>query len=77
MSQNVNRPTSAGYAVRTPDPSDRRKVLFSTTTEGAEIALAARVQRHAWLDAQLGALTREDQDAVARACVVLTNIACA
>jgi DNA-binding MarR family transcriptional regulator len=75
MSQNVNRLTSAGYAIRTPDPNDRRKVLFSTTAEGAEVALAARIQRHAWLDAQLGALSREDQDAVARACVVLTKIA--
>src|ERR1700712_3525736 len=31
MSQSVNRLTSAGYAVRTPDPDDRRKVLFSPT----------------------------------------------
>src|SRR6266567_1231181 len=29
MSQTVNRLTSAGYAVRTRDPDDRRKVLFS------------------------------------------------
>src|SRR5438128_4284363 len=33
MSQTVNRLTSAGYAIRTPDPNDRRKVLFSTTPE--------------------------------------------
>src|ERR1700756_4335115 len=31
MSQTVNRLTSAGYAVRTRDPDDRRKVLFSAT----------------------------------------------
>lgn len=75
MSQNVNRLTSAGYAIRTPDPNDRRKVLFSTTPEGDEIALAARVHRHAWLDAQLGALSPEDKNAIARACVLLGNIA--
>jgi DNA-binding MarR family transcriptional regulator len=42
MSQSVNRLTSAGYAIRTPDPNDRRKVLFSTTPEGAELAAATR-----------------------------------
>ncbi|HEY0249171.1 MAG TPA: MarR family transcriptional regulator [Gryllotalpicola sp.] len=75
MSQSVNRLTSAGYAVRTPDPNDRRKVLFSITPEGAELAIAARAQRHAWLDAQLQALSAEDRDAIARACALLSTIA--
>ncbi len=75
MSQSVNRLTSAGYAIRTPDPNDRRKVLFSTTAQGAELALDARTQRNAWLDAQLAALGPDDQAAVARACVLLSNIA--
>jgi len=75
MSQSVNRLTSAGYAIRTPDPGDRRKVLFSTTPEGAALALAARVQRNAWLDIQLQALSPEDQHAIARACALLSNIA--
>jgi DNA-binding MarR family transcriptional regulator len=75
MSQNVNRLTSAGYAIRTPDPNDRRKVLFSITAEGTELALAARIQRHAWLDAELTALGLEDQNAVARACALLSKIA--
>jgi DNA-binding MarR family transcriptional regulator len=75
MSQSVNRLTSAGYAIRTPDPNDRRKVLFSTTPEGAKLALAARSQRNAWLDAHLHALSPEDQNAIARACALLGNIA--
>ena len=75
MSQSVNRLTSAGYAIRTPDPNDRRKVLFSTTPEGAELALDARIQRNAWLDAHLQTLSPEDQNAIARACVLLSNIA--
>jgi len=45
MSQTVNRLTSAGYAVRTRDPGDRRKVLFSATAEGDELASAARGNR--------------------------------
>src|SRR3984885_5300597 len=36
MSQTVNRLTSAGYAVRTRDPGDGRKGLFSPTAEGHE-----------------------------------------
>jgi DNA-binding MarR family transcriptional regulator len=75
MSQSVNRLTSAGYAVRTPDPNDGRKVLFRTTPEGAELARATRAQRDAWLDAQLRTLSDDDQQAIARACALLTSIA--
>ncbi|MFC5502889.1 MarR family winged helix-turn-helix transcriptional regulator [Lysinimonas soli] len=75
MSQSVNRLTSAGYAIRTPDPSDRRKVLFSTTPDGAELARATRTQRDAWLDGQLRALSPEDQRVIARACALLSGIA--
>jgi DNA-binding MarR family transcriptional regulator len=75
MSQTVNRLTSAGYAVRTPDPDDRRKVLFSTTAEGDEIARAARAQRNAWFDQQLRALSPEDRAVLARAAVLLSSIA--
>src|SRR6204780_2859693 len=60
MSQTVNRLTSAGYAVRTRDPDDRRKVLFSATAEGDELASAARAQRNAWLDQRLKALRADD-----------------
>ena len=75
MSQSVNRLTSAGYAIRTPDPKDRRKVLFRTTPEGDDIAVTTRTQRHAWLDAQLRALSSEDQHAIAHACALLSSIA--
>jgi DNA-binding MarR family transcriptional regulator len=75
MSQSVNRLTSAGYAVRTADPNDRRKVLLTVTSQGSELALAARTQRNTWLDTHLEALSPADQAAVARACVVLGAIA--
>ena len=75
MSQTVNRLTSAGYAVRTSDPDDRRKVLFSTTAEGDELASAARAQRNAWLDQRLQALSAEDRVVIARATVLLSRIA--
>lgn len=75
MSQTVNRLTSAGYAVRTRDPDDGRKVLFSATAEGDELARAARAQRNAWLDERLRALSAEDRAVIARAAALLSSIA--
>jgi DNA-binding MarR family transcriptional regulator len=75
MSQTVNRLTSAGYAVRTRDPVDRRKVLFSATPEGDELANAARAQRNAWLDERLRALSAEERAVIARAAALLSSIA--
>lgn len=75
MSQSVNRLTSAGYAVRVSDPHDRRKVLFRTTPEGDELALATRSRRNAWLNARLHELGPEDQNAIIRACQLLSDIA--
>src|ERR1700743_3193429 len=65
MSQIVNRLTSAGYAVRARDPADGRKVLFSATAEGDELAGAARAQRNAWLEDQLRTLRPEDRATIA------------
>src|ERR1700728_5428529 len=75
MSQTVNRLTSAGYAVRTRDPDDRRMVLLRTTAEGDELASAARAQRNAWLDQRLQALSAEDRAVIARASALLRGIA--
>ena len=75
MSQTVNRLTSAGYAVRTRDPQDGRKVLFSTTTEGGEIAGATRAQRSAWLEERLSVLSEDDRAVLTRAAVLIRGIA--
>ncbi|MGH3169989.1 MAG: MarR family winged helix-turn-helix transcriptional regulator [Trebonia sp.] len=75
MSQTVNRLTSAGYAVRARDPGDGRKVLFSATAAGHELAYAARAQRTAWLDERLRALSAEDRAVIARAAALLSRIA--
>jgi DNA-binding MarR family transcriptional regulator len=75
MSQTVNRLTSAGYAVRTRDPGDGRRVLFSATAAGDELANAARAQRNAWLDERLRALSAEDRALIARAAALLSSIA--
>lgn len=75
MSQTVNRFTSAGYAVHTGDLRDRRKVLFTVTAEGDELAAAAMAQRNAWLDQQLDALSAEDRAVIARAAALFSRIA--
>lgn len=75
MSQSVDRLTSAGYAVRARDMHDRRKVLFSATPDGVELARTARAQRNSWLNARLNALSAEDRRTIARACTLLGDIA--
>ena len=75
MSQTVNRLTSAGYAVRTRDAGDRRKVRFSVTAKGDQLARVTRAQRNAWLDQRLQALSAEDRAVIARATVLLSGIA--
>ncbi|TGD87119.1 MarR family transcriptional regulator [Mycolicibacterium sp. CH28] len=75
MSQSVNRLTSAGYATRTPDPDDGRRILIGVTAEGAKLAVATRNQRNAWLESRLDALAPADRAAIARACVLLDSIA--
>ena len=75
MSQIVNRLTSTGYALRSRDPHDRRKVLFSTTPDGDELASATRAQRNAWLDERLAALSDDDRAAIAHATALLREIA--
>lgn len=75
MSQTVNRLTSAGYAVRSRAPDDRRKVLFSATEEGDRLGSTTQTQRNAWLDAQLDALDAEDRAVIARAAALFAAIA--
>src|ERR1700753_2531106 len=74
MSQTVTRLTSAGYAVRTRDPDDGRKVLLSATAEGDELARATRAQRNAWLDGPLRALSPADRAGIAPATTLLSRM---
>jgi DNA-binding MarR family transcriptional regulator len=75
MSQTVNRLTAAGYAVRSPDPDDGRKVLFSTTPSGDELVAKDRNRRHSWFISHLRRLSDEDRAALARSAEILREIA--
>ena len=75
MSQTVNRLTGAGLAVRRPDPADGRRVLFATTAVGAQLAIDARARRHHWLAEQILGYSDADRAALARAAIILDEIA--
>ena len=75
MSQTVNRLTASGYAVRTPDRSDGRKVLFEPTAEGLRAGAAGSAASIAWLDAQLAGLSDAERAVLAEAIALLERIA--
>ena len=75
MSQTVNRLTSGGYAIRVADASDRRKVRFCPTPEGAVLAAGEISRRNAWLDAKLNLLSAEDRAVIARASELMCEFA--
>ena len=75
MSQTVNRLTSAGYAVRSSDPDDGRRVLFAATPAGSALARASRARRHGWFQDRVAELGPEDRATLARAAVLLREIA--
>lgn len=75
MSQTVNRLTTGGYAVRTPDPADGRRVLFSPTVEGRRIAAETLERSVGWLDSRLATLTEDERETLARASALMVRIA--
>lgn len=75
MSQTVNRLAEGGYAVRVPDPSDGRKVLFEPTAEGLRISEATLAPSISWLDTQIGQLSAEERATLSAAASLLQQIA--
>lgn len=75
MTRTVNQLAAIGYVVRSPDPQDRRKVLFTPTAEGNQLASSGRAQRNAWLDDKLAVLTPEEREVIAHASILLRRIA--
>ena len=53
MSLTLDRLTTAGWVVRTPDPDDRRRVVVELTPTGAELATRVNRELHEW-EASLG-----------------------
>lgn len=61
----------AGYAVRKPNPNDRRGVNLAITPQGRRIVETRRNQGNAWLAERLAGLSADQQRALADALDVL------
>lgn len=75
MSQTVNRLVSAGYAVRSRDLEDGRRVTIRATPMGKRLSRTARTRRNTWIDARLGELSDDERATLAAAAAILKRIA--
>ena len=73
----VEQLVKRGYAVRTPDPTDRRRVLVTATGLGAELLGELRHGSRSRLAGWLERMDGTDADALARGLRALAGIASA
>jgi DNA-binding MarR family transcriptional regulator len=64
MTLTLDRLEAAGWLVRAPDPSDRRKVSLSLTPVGERLALRVNRSLHEWEDT-LGLGARRSREVIA------------
>jgi len=64
MTLTLDRLEAAGWLVRAPDPSDRRKVSLSLTPAGERLAVTVNRSLHEWEDT-LGLGARRSRDVIA------------
>jgi DNA-binding MarR family transcriptional regulator len=83
LRERIQRPTAtrvlarleeAGLVERTPDPSDRRSSLVSSTAAGRELLAAIRDRKDLYLAQQLDRLSPEDLAALERAAGILERM---
>ena len=74
MSRIVEGLVQAGFAAREPDPSNRRMVRISATTEGRKLLEAGRERRVRALVRRLNALADSEQRALGRAVELLERV---
>ena len=75
MTRTVNRLVEIGYVERAPDPTDRRQVILTLTTEARKVLKDTRRKRDAWMSVRVGHLTPEEQAVLQRAAAILTRVA--
>jgi DNA-binding MarR family transcriptional regulator len=75
MNQTVNALEDARYVARKADPDDGRKVILVATAKGAALVAEARYRRHAWLTAQLQALSAGERRTLSAATGIIGKIA--
>jgi DNA-binding MarR family transcriptional regulator len=75
MNQTVNSLAQSGYVTRKGDPEDGRKVILVATSQGAALIAETRHRRHAWLNAQLQALSADERRTLWAATGIISKIA--
>jgi DNA-binding MarR family transcriptional regulator len=75
MNRTVNGLEESGYLARTPDETDRRKVTITLTDAGRDVVAETVRRRNAWLEEQLGALSDDERDVLARAGRIMRAVA--
>jgi DNA-binding MarR family transcriptional regulator len=74
LSNHVDRLERDGLVLRTPDPTDRRRVGLTLTDEGGRVLRRVRSRRTAWLATRLRGLAPEEIDAVEAAIEPLSRL---
>lgn len=75
MSRTVRGLEEAGLVQRRPHESDGRQYLVSLTEAGADLVLAERRRREAWLSERLAELTAEERATVRAAVPIIERLA--
>jgi DNA-binding MarR family transcriptional regulator len=74
MSNHVDRLERDGLAIRTPSPSDKRRVGLTLTAEGQRMLRRVRSRRTAWLVSRLGKLDPDELAAIEAAVEPLSRL---
>jgi DNA-binding MarR family transcriptional regulator len=76
MSQTVAELVAAGLVERTPDPTDRRRILIGLTGGGRATLAEDRARREGWLTGAIEAdLTPHEQEILIEAVAILRRLA--
>ena len=75
ITRTVNCLVELGLVTKAPDPTDGRQVLVALTPAGVAEVEETRRRRDAWLTARLAALAPDDRAVLARAAVLLKEMA--
>ncbi len=75
MNRTVNCLEELGYLTRTPDESDRRKVVIDLTEPGREVVVETVRRRDSWLEHAFEELSAAQRATLAKAAAIMQEVA--
>ena len=75
MNRTVNCLEELGYLTRTPDESDRRKVVIDPTEPGREVVVETVRRRDSWLEHAFEELSAAQRATLAKAAAIMQEVA--